>query len=136
MDEDVEVDLTPLIDVTFLLLIFFMVTANMAEPTTVRLPRSKTGIGETTGDKILIHIHRGDEETKCLRVGSNEAEARPISELKIIAASFPAGTPALIRADRDVKFRYVNDIADQLRGFGVNKVKLGVREGAAKEKSQ
>ncbi|MEZ6111478.1 MAG: biopolymer transporter ExbD [Pirellulaceae bacterium] len=45
--DNAEMDMTPMVDVTFLLLIFFMVTASFSMQKTMQLPRSKTDAPST-----------------------------------------------------------------------------------------
>ncbi|MGI9456918.1 MAG: ExbD/TolR family protein [Aeoliella sp.] len=42
-DDDVEMDITPMIDITFLLLIFFLVTSRPDETTSIHLPQAQHG---------------------------------------------------------------------------------------------
>jgi biopolymer transport protein ExbD len=127
MDEP-EVDFTPLIDVTFLLLIFFMVTTTLSQPTEVKLPRATSGKGEVAENKILLHILRGDDETESVRFGLEEETAIPFVRLKDSLAAFASLDSAMIRADEEVDFAYVDRVASKLRSLGVNKIVLGVKE--------
>lgn len=125
---DAEVDFTPLIDVTFLLLIFFMVTTNLSQPTDVKLPRAESGRGETVRDKLLVHIAAGDDAQARVRLGGDEAAAVPLAQLKSSLASYPGLQSAMIRADEDVPFAYVDRVAARLRALGVPRVLLGVKQ--------
>lgn len=58
IDEEVNIDLTPLIDVVFMLLIFFIMTTTFSKPVLdVILPASKTAESkETQTQEILISV--------------------------------------------------------------------------------
>lgn len=58
IDEEINIDLTPLIDVVFMLLIFFIMTTTFSKPVQdVILPASKTAEGkETQTQEILISV--------------------------------------------------------------------------------
>jgi biopolymer transport protein ExbD len=127
MDEP-DVDLTPLIDVTFLLLIFFMVTTTLSQPTDVKLPRASSGKGEVSQDKVMVHILAGDDDTQSLRLGTDEKTVLPLGRLKEQLSGYAGLESAMIRADEDVDFAYVDKVAARLRSLGLKKVVLGVKE--------
>ena len=58
IDEEINIDLTPLIDVVFMLLIFFIMTTTFSKPVLdVILPASKMAEGkETQTQEILISV--------------------------------------------------------------------------------
>ena len=49
-------DITPMIDVTFLLLIFFMVTSTMETPDALKIPEARNGVGVNTQEATTITI--------------------------------------------------------------------------------
>lgn len=53
-DEEDELDMTPMIDMTFLLLIFFMVTSSVSRSVNLELPASMTGRAEETQTRIVL----------------------------------------------------------------------------------
>ena len=57
---DADLDITPMIDVTFLLLIFFMVTSTMQSDEALDIPTSVHGLGVETNSAILITISAGE----------------------------------------------------------------------------
>ncbi|WP_112073898.1 biopolymer transporter ExbD [Hyphomonas sp. GM-8P] len=52
----VEVSLTPMLDVVFILLIFFMVTSTFTQEQAIRLEPPATGTGASSGKAMLIRI--------------------------------------------------------------------------------
>lgn len=54
--EDTEMDITPMIDCTFLLLIFFTVTSTPDAQTALNLAPAKYGVGVSQRDSIIISI--------------------------------------------------------------------------------
>ena len=128
-EEEFEVDLTPLIDVTFLLLIFFMVTATLNQPTKVKLPKAKSGNAEMVEGKIIVHIREGDDNDEMARIGDESDEAKiKLSAFKAKLASYSSLEVAMIRADAEVDFAFVDKVASTLRAMGVQKVILGVKD--------
>jgi len=55
-DFDGEFDITPMIDVVLLLLIFFMVSARMAPQNTARLPKAKHGEFASMHDAVVLLV--------------------------------------------------------------------------------
>ena len=58
--EDTEMDITPMIDITFLLLIFFIVSSKMDQSSAVPLPPAKTGVAVPVKNSIIITVGPGD----------------------------------------------------------------------------
>ncbi len=56
---DDEMDITPMIDITFLLLIFFLVTSKMNEAAPVDLPKARNGSVVAGSDACVIVVKRG-----------------------------------------------------------------------------
>ena len=59
--EDTEMDITPMIDCTFLLLIFFTVTSTPDAQTALNLAPAKYGVGISQRDSIIISIAENGE---------------------------------------------------------------------------
>ncbi len=54
--EEAELDITPMIDVTFLLLIFFMVTSTMDQQKQINVPPAKHGVGVEASNATFVTI--------------------------------------------------------------------------------
>ena len=59
MRQDAELDITPMIDVTFLLLIFFLVASIPDEPHALELPKARHGVAVSSRTSIIITIADG-----------------------------------------------------------------------------
>lgn len=57
---DDELDITPMIDITFLLLIFFLVSSKMNAEQTVDLPKARHGSVIAGKESVIILMKRGD----------------------------------------------------------------------------
>jgi biopolymer transport protein ExbD len=60
-DEDVELDMTPMLDVVFILLIFFIVTAVFVKEPGVEIVRPETTLQEREKPTLLVAITGEDE---------------------------------------------------------------------------
>jgi len=56
---DDEMDITPMIDITFLLLIFFVVASKMDPSQTAQTPRADNGLAVSAKDSAVIFVERG-----------------------------------------------------------------------------
>jgi biopolymer transport protein ExbD len=56
VDDTVDMDITPMIDVVFLLLIFFIVSSNPDQQTAVELPRAHYGSGVSEMNSVVITV--------------------------------------------------------------------------------
>jgi len=65
--DDEEVDITPMIDITFLLLIFFVVASKMDPTQTGRIPKATAGLSVSAKDSAVIFISPGSGESAIIR---------------------------------------------------------------------
>ena len=76
-DEDINIDLTPLIDVIFMLLIFFIMTTTFSKPVIdIMLPASKTAekAGSETKEIVITVSNKGDIYYDKNIISANELE--------------------------------------------------------------
>jgi len=104
LDEDDEIDITPMIDCVFLLVLFFMVTSSfLDEPTMAPVPYTIAAAGP--GDKTYTLAVEG---TYLLRDGTTEEEIATLAELveRVRAEpgkAFRVETRAVVRSATDEK---------------------------------
>lgn len=122
-----DLDITPMIDVTFLLLIFFMVTSTMSSQRLVDVPPAKHGVNVDRSSAILIVVRSprtsGGEPTIELN-----GEAASVDEVGDFVREENAKGKAhvVIRAGREVPHGFVQriireaNLTDELEfSFGV-----------------
>ncbi|MCD8141260.1 MAG: biopolymer transporter ExbD [Planctomycetaceae bacterium] len=127
-EDNFDIPMTSLIDIVFLLLIFFLVATNFNRRETdhsVVLPQSESGVkAENVPSRLVINIRH---EGTLVVNGSVLSQA----ELRALAGEFVAahpGRPAVIRADAQVPYRAVMQVFGICRGAGVVNVDLPVLE--------
>jgi biopolymer transport protein ExbD len=133
--DDVNLELTPLIDVMFLLLIFLLVTAtfsrdqNSALP--VDLPTGVSGEQLPSDAKITLVIH--EDETVSLSLPEQSSDERiPTDELRDRLNTLPDDwrrVPLHLRGDTDVRYGRVMDVLDMSRQLGFERVFNVVKTG-------
>jgi biopolymer transport protein TolR len=112
--EDTEIDITPMIDVTFQLLIFFMVTSTMQGNPPAIVPRSMSG-GSTELAKVAFKlVIKAPVEKNTDPV--MEIDKKPITmeelraRLNEEAGARPNGIDLMIMGDRSVPNRFTGEI--------------------------
>ena len=64
VEDSADMDITPMIDITFLLLIFFLVCSTMSQATSVKLPPARHGKGVDEQTAVIITIDGEEGEGK------------------------------------------------------------------------
>ena len=89
-DEEPQIDLTPLIDCLFMLIIFFVLTMTFSQPVIeILLPEAKNTMRETQRNEILINVKKDgslwlDNETQIdLNILSQKLDENPDKILNI-----------------------------------------------------
>lgn len=116
----VAADITPIIDMVFLLLIFFMVGSQFARPAIeIDLPEASSG-SQSQDDALVITLDNSG------RVFFDGRETPPESlgpALKEALRKYPDRAVDL-RADGDVTFRQFVRVMDQARGAGASRLNI------------
>ncbi len=117
---DYLVDITPLVDVVFLMLIFFMVstTFNVASSLKLELPTSHATAQQAEPKQLTISIDAA---------GRLFVQDEPVTddELRARVLNVTHGDPnmrVVLRADADARHRRVVFVLDTLRDLGMGKV--------------
>lgn len=106
-----ELDMTPMIDVTFLLLIFFMIASTMKPGGEEQLAPAKHGKGVTPESMIQLGVlaPEGEGATPVIKIDNNQVSLEEVTAyVKERAES--AGYQVLIRADRDVPNGFLAEV--------------------------
>ena len=124
MPNDGDMDITPMIDITFLLLIFFLVATRMDTESAIELPDARNGTAVAAKNAVIITVTRGEGEQAFVYKGDGTASENLLSATDLaqqeqdIAAHVEAGLNAsipkehvIIKAEREVKHREVARVA-------------------------
>lgn len=110
-------NIAPLVDVVFLLLLFFMLTSHFIEEQSirVRLPESRTSeYTERAGVKIFIN-KKGD-----IILNKEKVRVEDLHTLLKEQISLDKTKNVEIRADRDVRVSLLMRVIDEIRLSGIN----------------
>ncbi len=125
-DEDVGLSLTSLIDVIFLLLIFFIVTTTLIDPTKkleIQLPEAKAASPDSESIPVTIELGRRGAVTlngKAVRLNTLE---RRLKEL----AKGTKKKSAIVRADRRLDYGQVVKVLGICRASGFLDIGIAVK---------
>jgi biopolymer transport protein ExbD len=124
--ERVDVNMSPLIDMVFLLLIFFVVTTSFVKETGVDVTRATAATAETVAaTSIMIAVTEdGDVWMEGKRV-----DVRSVRGLVERSLAEDPEAAAVIVADRDSRNGLVVEVMDQCRLAGTANVSLAARRG-------
>jgi biopolymer transport protein ExbD len=126
----VRIDMTPMVDVAFLLLIFFMVTTVFRTPQAleINLPPDKDIQIQVAESKVLTVRVLPDNRAYWKRGGKEVPWARAqVDALENVFKPFKDNKElvVVIKIDRDAKFRNMVDIIDELDSANLTRFSLG-----------
>ncbi|MFO7809212.1 ExbD/TolR family protein [Guyparkeria sp.] len=120
--EPLELNLIPLIDVVFMLLIFFMLTTTFVHDRTLKvdLPLSESGSSERA--ELENHVIELDARGEIAIDGTRLSE----QDLpRVLADIADDGRPVVLWADANVVNQRVVTVLDQARRAGIEKIGMG-----------
>ncbi len=126
--EEVDLNITPLIDVVFLLLIFFMVSTTFDHESEVNitLPQASKEIAQAKPDAINVAI---DAQSRIF-INKNELVNSQISTIKEALYDIAADledAPIIISADEETPYQVVIRTMDAARQLGLVKITFATR---------
>src|SRR6516164_892181 len=126
--EIVSINVTPLVDITLVLLIIFMVTASLIvrETIEVDLPRAANG-GETVQGLVNVLM---DKDSVMYFDGTQVDEAG-LRDHIVEALKKDKETRAIITADQSIAYGRVMHLIDVVKGQGIAKFALNIQKEAA-----
>ena len=123
--EDSEISLTALIDVVFLLLIFFMVSATFdrTKALEMELPTAETGEGKPAGDALVLRL----EEDGGYRLGIGlDGDPVPPDGLRAALEAADRDLPLIIRAHPEASSQALVHVLDVARKLALERVSVEV----------
>jgi biopolymer transport protein ExbD len=129
---DPDINLTPLIDVVFLLLIFFMVSTTFTRETrlSVNLPEADTQVSESLTDQIEVSVSQTGRYSVNSEVLSS-SEAAGLSRALLDAAEGDRRRPVLLIADAEASHQSVVTAMDAIGQAGFSRLSIATRRPGA-----
>lgn len=120
-DEEAGIDLTPMLDIVFIMLIFFIVTSSFIKESgiTVQTPSASSATAQTRGNILIAVSANGeiwiDRQTVDVRAVRAAVERMRVDQ---------PDSSVVVQADRDARSGLVIQVMDQVRMAGVQDVAL------------
>lgn len=120
------VDLTPMLDVVFIMLIFFIVTTSFVRETGVDINRPSAATAEKKSKgNILIAIKPGGD----IWLDKRQIDIRAVrANIQRLKAKFPQSA-VIIQSDTDAKTGILVKVMDQIRLAGVQNISIAATAG-------
>ncbi len=127
-DEITGINVTPLVDIVLVLLIIFMVTANMIvrETVEVDLPRAANTQEKTVQGPVMLTM---DKDAKVYFDGVEVAQDVLMTKMKD-AVTKDKEVRAIISADQSLNYGKVMTLIDQVKEAGIAKFALNIQKEA------
>jgi len=127
---DGEFDITPMIDVTFLLLIFFMVSSTMQGEPDIDIPPAQHSLGIDAAGAAVVTIlaPANSSESAQIILGDVKGQAGNLNEVKQYIESHvrEGRLQVVIKAEGDVPHGLVEDVARQIKSVEGVEIFMGV----------
>ncbi len=125
-EDEPDISIAPLVDIVFLLLIFFMVTSHydIAAGVQIRLPKiTKKAVNPDSDNSIFIILDKdANAYIDGIKININDLKIRLNEELKTRGM-----LNLILQADIDVRHGKVVEIMDIAKNAGVNSIVIAAR---------
>lgn len=125
---ELSLEVTPLIDIVFLLLIFFVLNSQFEKLTTMELSLPKVNsnqLNEFANENLIIEINSAEE---VILNGKRLSEFSYTSLNDFIINNYPENKKAVISADSDTKYQYLVTVMDVLNKNNFDSVEINAIE--------
>jgi len=132
----VKIDNTPMVDVAFLLLTFFMLTTTMNRPQTmeINLPPSNTPVDVAQSNLMTLRVK--EDGTIFWNIGVDDPQRIGFTDLRAFMIQKNQENPkliTLIKIDRKGKYTMMVDIMDELNVANVTRFSLAPMQESDKK---
>lgn len=124
-DEKEEIDMTPMLDVVFILLIFFIVTASFVKEAgiDVNRPEAATAVKKERANILVAISDKGD-----IWINKRKVDIRSVqANIERLKAENPQGT-VVIQADKKSTTEILIKVMDSARAAGVFDVSIAAQQ--------
>lgn len=123
-EEDAGIDLTPMLDVVFIMLIFFIVSTSFVKESGIEVsrPSAKSATNKERAN-VMVAISKGGEvwiQKRKVDVASVRAN------IERLHAESPEGQ-VIVQADKDSKNGLLVEVMDQIRLAGVENISIAAK---------
>ena len=118
-------NIAPLIDVVFLMLIFFMLTSTFIDTASIDLSVSRSGpAAAAAGDMLLVDVRRDGE----VRLNGLTLGLEDLGPELAARVGAKVDTPVALRAEARVPVQRLVAVMDRIQGVGMSNIRLATPE--------
>jgi biopolymer transport protein ExbD len=124
--ENDSINMTPMMDVIFQLLVFFVLSSSMTKPTQIelQLPDSTSGVKSTSEERLVITYRMKDAQPEITLNSQVMASLDKLGEALKQMSGPTARQPVDIQIDKAVPYQDVVAVMDTVRDAGFPKFSL------------
>jgi len=123
---EADLDITPMIDCVFLLLIFFMVSSTMRGNVDQNVPAAAHGVGVDPRGAMLVRIEAGDPAPRIL-LDNRESTVEDVRAF-VEEGRQQGHSLVVIKADREVPHGFVQQVSRAVNSVEGVKFSIGVQD--------
>lgn len=117
------IDLTPMLDVVFIMLIFFIVTASFIKEPGVDINRPDGTTALSVKTPILVAVTSDNK----IWINKEEIDPRQVkAQLQILLAETPKGK-VVIQADKESNIKTLTEVAQRAREIGIGEISVSAK---------
>ena len=123
--EEDDINITPMLDVVFIMLIFFIVTASCVKESGIEVnrPKAETSVQQSKASILVAINQQGEIWINKRRVDISSVRAN----IEILHAENPQGS-VVIQADEDAKTKLLVSVMDASREAGVYNISISTEK--------
>jgi len=124
-EEGTSIDITPMLDVVFIMLIFFIVTSTFIKETGIEVNRPEATTSQPKDNvSILVAINENNE----IWIDQRRVDVRAVkATIERLRAENPKGG-VVIQADNEANVKTLTQVADAARELGIYDVSIATDE--------
>ena len=123
----IRIDMTPMVDVAFLLLIFFMVTTVFRRPLAMEMNLPESGATVKIKESNVMTIYINDDGSMIYDVGKRGLQPLPWDELRetlVLEHDYNPDLVILVKVNRKAKYDKMVDMLDTLDEARLNRFSI------------
>ena len=118
------IDLTPMLDVVFIMLIFFIVTATFIKEPGVEVDRPDAVTAALKNSKVLVAINKDND----IWIDKKEVDLALVQDqVELLLAENPK-SPVVIQIDGAANIKTLNDVTKAVKEAGVNDISIATNK--------
>lgn len=124
-DEETAIDMTPMLDIVFIMLIFFIVTTSFVKEAGVDINRPAASTGKKTDSKSLVVAITKDG---VVYIDGNPVDVETVRPLVESLRAQDPESAVMVQADEASKTGSLIQVMDQIRAAGVTNISVATQK--------